>query len=194
MTRYPVVRISLNWYTKYRSIAFGTLARQLAAIAVLALLVRLVLLIFAYPTWEQGMTLESEAKSLLEGNGYSLLVTTPEGETQLIPSVYDMPGFPLILAGTWKLTGSQSFLWIQSIQIILDVMMIFLIYRTIEPLMGSRIGILSALLYSIYLPQATAAVQPMRDVWATFGTISSVAMFLQSVSYTHLTLPTNREV
>jgi len=86
-----------------------------------------------------------------------------------------MPGHGILTALIWKITGDFRYIYVQILQILMDALMIFLIFFIGKELFGEKIGILSSVLYAVYLPQAFLSVHPLRDCWPTF--ISIVLVF-----------------
>jgi hypothetical protein len=143
-------------------------------IVLLAMTIRLLLLFFAYPGWEHGMTHEVTASSILEGKGFSEKVVGEDGRVEYIPSAHDMPGAALLLVLTWTLFGTESFLYVQLLQIVLDSLLCVIVFLIARYFFSDLVSLLGSFLYAMYLPQATMAVQPRADVWLTFGLVLSV--------------------
>jgi len=150
----------------------------LVAVVVVAVAVRLLLAVHLDADPPGGMTLEGEARNLLEGRGYSLTIRELDGSAHDVPSVYDVPGYAILLATTWLVTGSDSTVWIRLLQIAIDALLCLLVFRIGRDTVGARAALAGALLYALYLPQATAAASVGRDAWGTFGVVVVTFLFL----------------
>lgn len=106
----------------------------------------------------------------------------PPDQEQLVPLYNDEGGYGLLLAAFWKITGSKRWWYIRVVQVLLDIVMCWLVYRTGKRAFGERVGLVSALFYACFIPGIELAVRPHRDIWVTFLFIFTV---YQLVSLTH---------
>lgn len=151
----------------------------LVMIVIAALAVRLWMLFCVIPAGDQGMSLIGEARYLYNGLGYSLGIWTADGYMR-VPSVYDMPGYAILLAGSWKIFGTANeFLPLQVFQVFVDSFFCLLVYSIGRDVFGRKIGLLAALLFAFYLPEANFAAMARRDVWATWGVLGAAWLFLK---------------
>jgi dolichyl-phosphate-mannose-protein mannosyltransferase len=165
-----------------------------ALLFLLALAVRLPLLLFlrdAYLTGGITTSLGLVARNLLQGKG--LVETTgPQeilrlydvqlGEARLIdiaefpdpanvtttPLIQRMPGYPLLLAGLWKLTGSYRYLPVQILQVALSCLLPLLLYGAGRRYFGESAGRIAGLLACLNFAEARLAVVPLYDWWIIF--------------------------
>jgi hypothetical protein len=93
---------------------------------------------------------------------------------QLTPLFEEEPGYGLLMAGMWKLTGSRSWWPIRGLQILIDLVMCWLVYQIGRKVFNERTGILASLLYACFVPGIELVVRPHRDIWVTFLFISTV--------------------
>jgi 4-amino-4-deoxy-L-arabinose transferase-like glycosyltransferase len=92
------------------------------------------------------------------------------------PAVLEPPGEELLLAGIWKLTGDERYIYLQVLQAILDSLMVVLVYLIAARLYHRlRAALLAAAGYAIFVPTALLARIPHLDIWAVFFTIGIVA-------------------
>jgi hypothetical protein len=93
--------------------------------------------------------------------------------------IHQMPGLALILAGLWWTTGHQSYALVQWLQIVIDAGLVLVIYWIARRLTAStRMAMLSALLYAVWIAAIVVAKRPVLDTWATFFTIGCVGAFV----------------
>ena len=55
---------------------------------------------------------------------YSAADTAPD----YVPEIFQPPGFSLLLAGAWELTGDLDYHWVQLPQILIDSLMVFVVF------------------------------------------------------------------
>jgi 4-amino-4-deoxy-L-arabinose transferase-like glycosyltransferase len=92
----------------------------------------------------------------------------------------------IVLAGIWKLTGSERYIYGDIAQIAVDALMTLLVYRAVMLLFGRRrTALIAAALYAVFPPiaQRTSFVNP--DIWAVDFTIAIVAVYLESMRSAH---------
>ena len=104
----------------------------------------------------------------------------PPQDEHLVPLYNDEGGYGLLLSAIWKILGSQRWWPIRLIQILIDTLMCWLIFRIGQMAFGERVGVLAALLYAFFIPAVEMAVRPHRDIWVNFLYITSVYVFLVS--------------
>ena len=93
---------------------------------------------------------------------------------QLTPLFEEEPGYGLLMAGVWKVTGSHRWWPIRVLQILIDLVMCWLVYRIGRKMFNERAGILASLVYACFVPGIELAVRPHRDIWVTFLFILTV--------------------
>jgi len=160
-------------------------------VLLLSLAVRIPLLVTQHDAYLTGgitTSLGLVARNLLEGRG--LVETTgpqeilqldamqhQEGRLRDIrefpdppdqptkPLIQRMPGYPILLALTWKLTGSYTYLPIQILQVLLSALMPLLFYDMARRLFGRSAGLAAGILGALNVPEARLAVTPLYDWW-----------------------------
>ncbi|MBI4744682.1 MAG: glycosyltransferase family 39 protein [Actinobacteria bacterium] len=95
------------------------------------------------------------------------------------PFINDMPGSAALLALTWKIFGQQKYIYLQIIQGIMDALMVFLIFWIGREIFNEKIGLISAFLFALFLPEARLSVSALRDVWASFAAFGSVGLLIK---------------
>jgi 4-amino-4-deoxy-L-arabinose transferase-like glycosyltransferase len=96
-------------------------------------------------------------------------------------AILEPPGLPLVLAGVWTVTGSERFIYLQALQLLIDSCMVFLIYWLSVKLFGRRaVGLLAAGFYALYLPAILVARIPHEDAWAGWFTIAALAIIVKA--------------
>ncbi|HTY36638.1 MAG TPA: glycosyltransferase family 39 protein [Bacteroidota bacterium] len=187
-----------------------TISRILPAILVLALFVRLG---FLYRNWNNldfaaSYVLHAEvARNILDGHWFQLdqqylqqylhectaqskLIDPqdfpPPSQEHLVPLYNDEGGYGMLLAAIWKITGSHRWWYVRVLQILLDVVMCWLIYRIGSDLFDERAGLLAAFVYAVFIPGIELAVRPHRDIWVTFLFIFSVYQLTTARGQNHV--------
>jgi 4-amino-4-deoxy-L-arabinose transferase-like glycosyltransferase len=90
-----------------------------------------------------------------------------------------MPGVAVLLASIWWVTGDQTYIPLQWIQILIDTGMVLLVYWIAFRLTRRRpVALISAVLYAIWPGAIVVAKRPVLDTWAAFFTIGCVAAFV----------------
>jgi len=167
---------------------------RVLALFLLALAVRLTILTTqhrAYLTGGITTSLGLVARNLLEGRGLVETTGPPEilrlygnqssdGELLDIrefpdppdqptkPLIQRMPGYPVLLAAIWKLTGEYRYLPVQVLQVIISSLVTLIIYGAGRRLFSEEAGITAAVLWALNLPEARLAVVPLYDEWVVF--------------------------
>jgi len=98
----------------------------------------------------------------------------PPAQETYAPLYDDEGGYGLLLAVVWKVTGSYRWWYIRVLQIIIDLVMCWLVYRIGKGMFDERVGLAAAFLYACFIPGIELAVRPHRDIWVTFLFIFSV--------------------
>jgi 4-amino-4-deoxy-L-arabinose transferase-like glycosyltransferase len=99
--------------------------------------------------------------------------------TEARPTVDQMPGIAVLLAGIWWVTGDLTYTSLQWIQILIDTGMILLVFWIAFRLTRTtRVALTSALLYALWPGAIVVAKRPVLDTWAVFFTIGCVAAFV----------------
>ena len=120
--------------------------------AALRVLVAAVIALKYPPDWlyTRGMEMGLLAKSLLAGQGLSSPFGPPTG-----PTAFIAPAYPILIAGIFKLFGVYSFasvIAILSLQIVVNVITIWLIMRVAGELFGDAAAVVSGWIWACSLP------------------------------------------
>ena len=158
------------------------MSKKIYCIITIALGIRLLLLIFAYPQWHHGFLEIDLAQNILQGHGISTKVIDENGLIKYLPTAQEMPGYSILLSFFQWLTGSETLIYIQLFQILLDSLSCYLIYLFGRKCFSEPVGLIGATLFALYLPEAYLAVSPMRDVWITFCLLTALFLFLKYIS------------
>jgi hypothetical protein len=95
------------------------------------------------------------------------------------PAVDQMPGVAAVLAGIWSVTGNQVYAPIQWLQLLLDTAMVLLVYWiALRLTRTTRVALLAAALYAVWLGAIVVSDRPVLDAWAVFFTIGIVAVWV----------------
>ncbi|HEV8375683.1 MAG TPA: glycosyltransferase family 39 protein [Candidatus Polarisedimenticolia bacterium] len=172
----------------------GPRLRFFALLLLLALAVRVPMLCIyhdAYLTGGITTSLGLVARNLLEGRG--LTETTGPAEILLLydrqaqegrlrdieefpdpadqptaPLIQRMPGYPALLALSWRITKSYRYLPLQIIQVLLSSLLPALLYDAGRRFFGEGPGRIAGILACLNLAEARLAVVPLYDGWMVF--------------------------
>jgi 4-amino-4-deoxy-L-arabinose transferase-like glycosyltransferase len=112
--------------------------------------------------------------------------TAVDAKPQWQPYIVAPVGPSVVLAGVWKLTGSERYIYGEIAQIVVDSLMVLFVYRIALLLFKRRrASLVAAALYAIYPPiaQQTSIVGP--DIWSVDFTIAIVAVYLEAMHSSH---------
>ncbi len=122
-------------------------------------------------------------------------IVEPQGDSQLLyadahphwePEILEPVGEAVVLAGLWKLTGSERFLPDQILRLLVDSLMALVVYRIVMLLFKRRrAALVAAALYAVYPPIAFQVSNPFLDIWGVDFTIAIVAIFLEAINSRH---------
>ncbi len=175
----------------------------LALVLALALRFALLALLSHSPSFAgASLTYAESAHLLLAGKGYSRsagddLYRLQEERGRLVdpedfpaypdtatvaPTMFRQPGYSFLLAGTFALAGTERYITLQVIQVLVDglaaTLLVFWIGRH---MFGPAVGAGAALLYALS-PLARIAVYPLPDAWMSFFVLASLAAVLKYVA------------
>ncbi|PIQ77088.1 hypothetical protein COV82_06205 [Candidatus Peregrinibacteria bacterium CG11_big_fil_rev_8_21_14_0_20_46_8] len=186
------------------------IAAALGGIFILALLFRGIILAKTHDDYYfTGLSVESGimAINFARGDGFAYntgtnsrdeqteeqrLIDPIEFKDELIPennyfSAHEVPGYAVLLAATWKLFGAERYIYLQTIQIILDALLVFLIFWIVQRLIpgkrGMYIGLLAAFFLAFFYPQARIAASATRDIWPLIIIMSTIALLLKAKDF-----------
>ncbi len=168
-------------------------SRSVWMIFAVALFVRGVMLVALHDSsYTSGMAQGELARNIVEGRGFVIhspfsdslgalqsredrLVDIEEGLENFQPDTnaynfrpfiaYMMPGQGILLSGMYALTGSYSYVPLQIVQVIVDSCIVFLIVATGSLLFSRQAGLLAAIAFAVYIPEARLIVSATRDAW-----------------------------
>lgn len=92
-------------------------------------------------------------------------------DVSLKPQVNRMTGYSVLLAMTYFIFGHQRYIYLQVIQAIVDSLSVFMIFWIAGTIFNRKIGLLSAFLFAIYLPEMRVAVSALHWAWMPFITV-----------------------
>jgi len=175
----------------------------LLTIFVIALVVRLGILANTHHTYfGSGMVVDDgdAAHHIVKGEGYvineQLVSSVQERQIKLEKLVdyedvqrpkkelltsynHSLPGYAFLLAITYKIFGHERYVYLQIIQAIIDALLVFLVFFIANQLFGRIIGILSAFLFAIWIPEARLSVAALHDAPMSLIVITSTYFFVK---------------
>jgi len=120
--------------------------------------------------------LDALAHNLAQGNGF--VVKTNTG---LVSFIQQLPGYPFLLAITYKIFGQENDIFLQIIQIFCSSLSIFLIFGIAKRFFSNRIALLSSFLWIFWLPEARISVAALYDIPTVFLTLLASYLFICAV-------------
>lgn len=91
--------------------------------------------------------------------------------SELHPQALAMPGVAMLLHGIWWVTGDYRYLYLQFIQVGVDILNLVLVFVLGRTLFDSRTGSIGALLYASYPTVITYSVAVLEVVWLIGGVL-----------------------
>ncbi|MDO8750288.1 MAG: glycosyltransferase family 39 protein [Dehalococcoidia bacterium] len=120
--------------------------------------------------YERVAALQQEQKRLIDLQALSAPTNLALSE----PSTDYPPGYPLLLAATFKITGQARYIYLQVIALVVDAVVVpVLLYFLGSRLFNRRVGLTAAALYAIWLSFAYIAFEPRPE-----GLLPSVSLGL----------------
>ena len=116
------------------------------------------------------------AHNLEKGKGFVL-----ETEEGLKPVNQQLPGYPFLIALTFKIFGQEKEIFIQIIQIILSSLGVFLIFGIAKRFFDKKTAFLSSFLWSIWLPEARISIGILYDTIIVFAVLLAFYLFIKGV-------------
>jgi hypothetical protein len=101
---------------------------------------------------------------------------------QYYPQVLQPVGEAAVLAGLWKVSGDERYIYVQLLQVLLDALMVPLVFWISLRLYRRRTAaLIAAGLYAVYLPIAALTRIPHLDTWGVVFTVTITALFLRAM-------------
>jgi len=107
------------------------------------------------------------------------------------PTVFIMPGYPLVLAGIFALAGSTGWLAARLFQVLISLVGVWLSVKIGDRLGGRRVGLLSGLFLAVYPPNLTAPGFLMTEVMFATLLLAGLYLFIRAEeegNFKHLVL------
>jgi 4-amino-4-deoxy-L-arabinose transferase-like glycosyltransferase len=104
-----------------------------------------------------------------------------DAHPQLQPDILEPVGEAVVLAGIWKVTGSERWLPLQLLTVVLDALVAAVVFAIGMELFGrSRTAYLAAFMYAVFVPIAWLATIPHLDIWAVDFTAVITLLLLKA--------------
>lgn len=151
---------------------------------ILAFIVRLVLIHFnPRHTFLENTGIEYLADSLADGRGYGYNTHTVDEASAYRPFWGYPPGTASLLAFMYILFdfGPAGFVYVRILQAFIDSFGCILIYLICKELFNSRVGIISAFIYTVFLPIAFMSTWVAHDALMPFLTLAALLCFIKGI-------------
>jgi 4-amino-4-deoxy-L-arabinose transferase-like glycosyltransferase len=97
------------------------------------------------------------------------------------PVISMTPGTGILLAGIWKVTGDDRYIYLQVFQLLMDAAMVFVVFWIAMALFGRRrTALLAALGWAVSLQVTRWTNVPHVDIWAIDFNVVAAALFLKA--------------
>lgn len=180
--------------------------KKLVLVFLLALCVRFTLLGFLHHTYFfSGITVGDGdiAHHLSTGKGFVInkefvnIVASRQNQTQrlwdyedferpeeekLVPYWYSLPGYAGLLAITYRIFGHERYIYLQILQAIADSSLIFFIYWIAAWFFNPGVGLFSALLFALWIPEARLSVAALHDALMTSVLVLAAFFWIKYVA------------
>ncbi len=124
-------------------------------------------------------TLQNDEQRLLDPASISFRAA--DAHPQLQADVLQPIGEAVVLAGLWKVTGSERWLPYQVLMVVLAALMTMLVFYMTLSLFGRRrAAYLAALLYAVFPPLAWLSTIPHLDAWSVDLTLVITALLVRA--------------
>jgi 4-amino-4-deoxy-L-arabinose transferase-like glycosyltransferase len=98
------------------------------------------------------------------------------------PTVLEMPGEGLLLAGLWTITGDERYVYVEILQVLVDGLMPLVVFWvSLRLFQRRRAALAAAAMYAVFLPLAWMAKVPNVDQWAADLTLLVTASVLKAL-------------
>jgi 4-amino-4-deoxy-L-arabinose transferase-like glycosyltransferase len=104
-----------------------------------------------------------------------------EGTKDFRPVFDHPPGYALVLASTFWLSGERKFVYSVLLQILLDSAAAVLVALLAAQLFNSQVGIISGYLYAFWLPIISLTTRNYPDAYVPFLVIGGTLLFVNGV-------------
>ena len=96
------------------------------------------------------------------------------------PTVFIMPGYPILLAGIFAVMGSTSWLAVRLFQVIVSIVALWFGIRLATHLGGRRVGIVAGILLAVYPPNLTTPCFLLTEGIFTCLLLASLFCFIKA--------------
>lgn len=100
---------------------------------------------------------------------------------ELTPDYHNLPGYSFLLAVTYRIFGHERYIYLELIQAFMDSLLIFVMFFIANQLFGKTIGLLSAFLFAIWIPEARLSVAGIHDAPTLFFVMPSTYFFVKYI-------------
>lgn len=122
----------------------------------------------------------------------ALATAQAEAEVLIDPEDFDYPppagtraelitphGTALILAASWELTGSERYIWLQILQILIGAgLTVVVAWISAKLFKRPRAAAIAAALWALSPGLAFYSIVPMYEIWAAYGAVAITALYL----------------
>lgn len=98
-----------------------------------------------------------------------------------IYSAHEVPGYAVMLAGTWLLFGQKKYIYMQIIQVVLSVLSSVAVYCLGIHFFSKKTALVASIITAWYLPLLLSAYPPIRDIWVYFEIVIFFLIYLYTI-------------
>ncbi|MEK7524341.1 MAG: hypothetical protein AAB588_04925 [Patescibacteria group bacterium] len=97
-------------------------------------------------------------------------------------TAHNTPGYPMLISATWFIFGENKYIYIQTLQVLLNVLAVFAVYLVANYFFDIKTAILGSAILGLYLPLLLSAYTPVRDIWIYFGIVLLFIIYQRSLT------------
>lgn len=103
-------------------------------------------------------------------------------EEKLVPYWHSLPGYAGLLAITYRIFGHERYIYLQILQAIADSFLVFFIYWIAAWFFNPGVGLFSALLFALWIPEARLSVAALHDALMTSVLVLAAFFWIKYVA------------
>ena len=95
------------------------------------------------------------------------------------PDLVEPLGPAMLLAGLWAVTGDQSYIWLQLVQLLIGVALTLLVvWLSLALFERPRAALAAGLLWAISPTVSCLGILPLYEIWAVYTTLAVIALYV----------------
>lgn len=120
---------------------------------------------------EQVVRYQNERNKIVDFEDVNLTDIDNQNITRFIGN---MPGYGILLAITWYVFGEMRYIYLQIVQVIMDVLIILMIYSITKRTFSEGVAKITAIMYAFFVPVVLLVITPFRNIYPLFASVAAV--------------------